>query len=172
MSVGLPGSIAMPYLPTSRTFPTDIEDLRGVLSKSYVDIANAVNKRTIGTFNTIQVVTGNLYYSTQNNDVHNPIQFRQSYRRIYPFGPIAAGATLTINHLLTGIIQFVAQYGNCITDAIVNPNGKYLPIPYTSVINVNQQIQLYVNDTQIFILNGAGADNILSGTIVLEYLLN
>ncbi len=172
MSTGTPGSIAVSYLPTSRTFPEDDKELIPVLSKAYIETAQAVNRRTIGTFNTFQAVTGNQYYSLQNNDIHNPIQFRQSYRRLYPFGAIAAGATLNIDHQITGIVQFVSIYGNCITDFIVNPDGKYLPIPYVSVNNVNEQIQIYVNDSQIFILNGAGADNIVSGTIVLEYLLN
>lgn len=172
MSVGTPGSISVAYLPTSRTFPEDFTELTPVLTKSYIEIAQAVNRRTIGVFNTYQAVTGNQYYSLQNNNIQNPIQFRQSYRRIYPFGPIASGATLTINHLITGITQFVAIYGNCITDGMIFANAIYLPIPYVSVTNVNQQIQIYVNNSQIFILNGAGADNILSGTIVLEYLLN
>lgn len=165
-------SLQIPYLVTSRNYPEDDVELRSVLSKSYVEIAQAVNRKTNGTFNTFQVVTANQYYSTTNNDIHTPIQFRQSYRQIYPFGAIAAGATLSILHGITGITQMVSSYGNCITDAIVDPTGKYLPIPYVSVTNVNMQIQLGINDTTITIINGAGADNILSGTIVLEYLLN
>lgn len=165
-------SLQVPYLITSRLFPEDDQELRGVLSKSYVEIAQAVNRRTIGTFNTFQVVTGDQYYSTTNNDISRPIQFRQSYRRLYPFGAIAQGATLTITHQITGITEIVHLYGNCITDVSVIPNAKYKPIPFVSTAAVNQQIALYMNDTIITIVNGAGADNILSGTIIVEFLLN
>lgn len=167
-------TIQVPYLPTSRNFPEDTGELRSVLSKSYVETAQAVNRRTIGSFNTFQVVTGNQYYSTNNNKIQNPIQFRQSYRRIYPFGAINAGdPPFAIDHQITGITQFVAIYGNCITEASVNPDGLYLPIPYVSATgDVTFQVQVYVNNSQIFIVNGASADNIVSGTIVLEYLLN
>ncbi len=172
MSVGQPGSISVAYLPTSRDFPKDPVELQVVLSKSYIETALAVNRRTIGVYNTVQLVTGNLYYSLNNNDVHKPIQLRQSYRRIFPFGAIAQGATLTITHGITGIVEIVHLYGNCIAETMVDANAKYRPIPYVSVVNVNRQIQLFMNDTIITIINGAGADNILSGTIVVEYLLN
>lgn len=164
-------SIQVPYLPTSRQFPEEAKELNGVLSKSYVEIAQAMNRRTIGAFNTFQVVTGDQYYSTTNNNVHNPIQFRQAYRKVFPFGAIAQGATLTIQHAITGIVQTVHLYGNCITDVSVDATGKYKPIPYVS-LTLNRQIQLFMNDTIITIANGAGADNILSGTIIVEYLLN
>lgn len=172
MTTNSPGSISAPYLPTSVKYPTDPSELQNTLSKSYIEISQAVNRRSIGIFNTFQMVTGNQYFSNTNNSVQKPIQYRQSYRKVFPFSAIAAGATLAIDHAITGITECVNIYGSCITDAIVNPNGKYLPLPYASVTNVNLQIQLDVNDTQINITNGAAADNILSGSIVLEYLLN
>jgi hypothetical protein len=165
-------SVQVPYLRTSRVFPQDSSELENTLSKMYIEVAQAVNKRTIGIFNTFQAVTGNQYYSLSNNNIHNPIQYRQSYRQIYPFGAISGGAMLSFSHGISGLIQLVASYGNCITEAIVNANGKYLPIPYVSVTDAAHQIELYINDSEIFISNGASADNILSGTIVLEYLLN
>jgi len=173
MSVGTPGSIAVAYLPTTKNFPEDQDELREVISKAYVETAQAVNRRTIGVYNTFQAVTGNQYYSNSNNNVANPIQFRQSYRRIYPFGAIAKGVTLTIPHSITGITQFVDIYGNAITDVSVNPNGLYIPLPYVIATgDVTFQVQVYCDNTNIYIVNGASADNIVSGTIVLEYLLN
>jgi hypothetical protein len=163
--------ISMPYLPTSRMFPVEQDKLIQVLSKTYLETAQAVNRRTIGIYNKFQSVTGNQWYSTTTASNQN-IAPRQSYRRVYTFGAIVAGAAaLEIPHELTNLVQFVFIGGNCITAASVNPNGKYLPIPYTSAADVTEQIQIYVSDTSIFIVNGAGADNIISGTVVLEYLL-
>lgn len=159
-----------PFLLTSRTFPVEPSELEPVLSKAYTDTANVVNIKTNGIYDKIQIVSGNNYYSTSTPD--QLAKRRQSYRQIYTFGAIAQGATLTIPHTITGIVQVVNLYGNCIAETTVDTNAKYRPIPYVSVVNVNRQIQLFMNDTIITIINGAGADNILSGTIVVEYLLN
>lgn len=172
MSTNTPGSIQAPFLPTSLRFPLDPTELQTTQSKAYIDIAQAVNRRSIGIFNTIQVVTGDQYYSLQNNDIHKPIQFRQSYRMLFVFGPIAAGVTITISHGIAGIVELVNSYGNCITDISVIPNAKYEPIPFVSATDVTQQVEFYMNDTIITIVNGAGNNNILSGTIIVEYLLN
>ncbi len=160
-------TIGVPYIITSRQFPTsDPKQLETELTKSYEDISYGVNARTIGMFNKFQIVTGDQYYA-DNTSPMNPIQFRQGYRQLFAFTTIAAGATLTITHGITGITELVHCYGNCVT---VTPDFR--PIPYSSVTAVNQQIELRVTATQIIISNGAGAPNITSGTIILEYLLN
>lgn len=150
------------FLITSRFFPTDMVQLEPVLNKMYIEVAQAVNQRTIGTFDKIQAVTGENWY----NDA-NPLQKKQSYRKVFSFEAIAAGATLTFNHDIQGIVQLTRAYGTCIT---VTPDFR--PIPYASATAVNTQIELNVTLTQINIINGAGAPNIQSGIIVLEYLLN
>ena len=157
-----------PYLVTSKDFPTSIpEELEQVLSKSWVDCAQAVNTRTIGIFNTTSQVNGDKYYNTAN-----PLQLRQAYRKTFPFGAIAAGAALTFAHSITGIVEIVHLYGTCITDASVLLTAKYEPIPFVSTANINQQVSLWMNDTNIVITNGAGNNNILSGTIIVEFLLS
>lgn len=157
-----------PYLITSRDFPVSVpEDLEQVLSKSWVDTSQAINTRTIGIFNTTSQVNGDKYYNNSN-----PLQLRQAYRKTFAFGAIAAGATLLIPHGVSGIIEIVHLYGNCITDASVLLTAKYEPIPFVSAANINQQVALYADDTNITVINGAGNNNILSGNIVLEYLLN
>jgi hypothetical protein len=159
-----------PFLVTSKKFSTDPVELEPILSKAWVDTANNVNIRTIGIFDKVQIVSGNKYYSTDPANAQNK---RQSYRQIYSFGAIAQGATLTIAHGISGIIEVVNFYGNCITDVSVTPNGKYKPLPYVTAIGgVTLQTAIYMNDTIITIVNGAGADNIVSGTIIVEYTLN
>jgi len=165
-------SIQVPYLPTTQSFPTDPKELQNTLSKRDTDIVQAINTRTIGIYNTVQVATGNKYYTNQNTSVAMPLQYRQSFRQLFSFGAIAAGASLDITHGISGITQFVSIYGSCITDASVITNAKYEPIPFVSTVNIDQQVSIYINDTIITITNGSGNNNILSGTITLEYLLN
>jgi hypothetical protein len=151
-----------PFLVTSRKFPQDKVDLESVLTKSYIEIAQAVNNRTISLYETIQTVTGNRYFN--NGDQQNR---RQSFRKIFSFGSIASGASRTMIHGISEITSFVQIYGTCRTDS---PDSR--PLPYVSITNVNEQIQVNVTSSQIIISNGAGANNILDGIIVLEYLLN
>lgn len=152
-----------PYLLTSRKFPThSTSELESVLSKSYIDTANNVNASTLGIHEIIQLDTRNKYFNTDN-----PQRQRQSYRKVFPFGAIAAGATLPINHLIEGLVELAQAYGTCTT---VIPDFR--PIPYASATVATNQIELRVTSTQIIIVNGATAPNIESGFIVLEYLLN
>lgn len=157
-----------PYLITTRDFPTSIpEQLEQVLSKSWVDTSQAINTRTIGIFNTTSQVNGDKYYNSTN-----PLQLRQAYRKTFSIGAIAAGATLTTAHGVTGIVEIVHLYGNCITDVSTIVTAKYEPIPFVSATDVTQQVEIYANDTNIVIINGSSNNNILSGNIILEYLLN
>lgn len=150
------------FLITSRKFPQDPVELESVLTKSYTEIAQAINARTIGLYEIIQTTTGNRYFSSGD-----PQNRRQSFRKLFPFDAIVAGDTEIINHGISGTITFVKIFGTCNTDA---PDSR--PIPYTSITNVDEQIQINVTTSQIIIMNGAGADNITNGIITLEYLLN
>lgn len=161
-------TIKSAYLITSRVFPIESGKLEPILSKMYFEVAQAVNDRIIGVFNKFQVVTGERWFNStdstkQDFDVTNQ---PQTYRQVYQFGAIAAGANLSINHNITGISQFTRIYGTCITDV-----PDYRPIPYAGLA-ATDNITLAVNNTIFAVFNGATAPNIVSGIIVLEYLLN
>lgn len=151
-----------PVLIGSRKFPQEPSQLESELTKMYTEVSQAVNVKTNGLYETTQVTTGDVYFS--NGEQTNR---RQSFRKVFTFGAINAGTSASVNHGITGVTSFVHIYGTCNTDA---PDAR--PIPYTSATNVTEQIQINVTSSQINILNGAGADNILSAIIVLEYLLN
>lgn len=154
------------YLITSRNFPTDGAQLEPELTKMYNEVAQAVNLRTNGLYETTQNVTGEQWFNTSfNPDVG--MRRRQSYRKVFTFGAIAAGATLAINHGITGITSFTLTYGEAITDV-----PDFRNIPFASATVVTDQIQVTKTSTQIIIINGATAPNIVSGKFVLEYLLN
>ena len=149
----------MPYLRTSREFPEELSQLAIQANKSYVDVANAVNLRTIGIFPTNRpAITGNSYFlSTLRN---------QSLRQIFTFTTIAAGATLTIPYTVNGFTQFVQIYGTCLT---AFPDAR--PLPYSSVVaNANIELRVDTVNFLIIITNGAASPQINSGLIVLEWL--
>lgn len=151
-----------PYLQTSVFLPEQFDEFRVKLLALYRDIASNVNIRQLGVYDIQEFLTGEQWFTSGNPQVK-----RQTYRTVYSIGAIAAGATSTTAHGITGITAFTHIYGTAVT-AIVD----YRPIPYASVTAVNQQIELKVDATNITIINGAGAPNITSCIVVLEYLKN
>lgn len=147
----------VPYLRTSRLFPEELGQLCVEVNRSYIDIASAVNNRTIGLFpQTNPAITGEKWFITN--------LMQQTFRQVYPFGAIAAGATLNIPYKTYGFSQFSKIYGTCITDL-----PDYRPIPYASVA-ANANIDIRVTATDIVISVGAASPNLVSGLVVIEWL--
>ena len=148
-----------PYLRTSRQFPEDAPRLSIELDKSYLEIANAVNTRTIGLFALKRnSITGESWY------VSSMDQKQQTLRQVYTFS--SAG---NINHGINfKLIQgFTRIYGTFTNGSI------WYPLPYVDVIAANNQVNVIVNNTNIVITRGGGAPPVItSGFVVLEWLSN
>jgi len=150
----------MPYLRTSREFPEDLFQLTVEVNKTYVDVANAVNDRTISIFPTNRpAITGESYFFTSKRT--------QTFRQVYTFGAIAAGTLINIPDNITQLTQFTRIYGACITDL-----PDYRPIPYASVAaahNIDLRVDQTTIPPSIVISVGASSPNVVSGIIVLEW---
>lgn len=148
----------IPYLRTSRNFPLEAQPLAVEVNRSYVDIASAVNQRTIGLFSTNTAsITGESWFY-QNN------QKQQAFRQIYTFtgaGNIAHGLNLN------NIASFSRIFG-------VFTNGtNWYPLPYVDVVAANNQVNVFVTPTNIVITAGGGAPPaITNGIVVLEWISN
>jgi hypothetical protein len=146
----------VPYLVTSRKFPEESGDLQNELTKSYVDVAAAVNSRTIGIFELMSSITGERWF----NDGGNPLVKRQSQRQVYQF----SDATLTFTHGISGATLFTRIYG-AFTDAT-----NWYPLPYVNPTAANQ-VGVSVTPTQVVVSKGGGAPAITDGIVVLEWLV-
>ena len=148
-----------PYLRQQRNFPTDSMQALGVeLDKSYIDIAQQVNDRTIGIFPlNFKAVTGNKYFISGSNTA------QQSLRQIYSF----SDSNLTFNHGINfnSITNFISVYGEFY-------DGTYWQnLPYVDVVNVTNQINVKISSTQVIITKGGGSPpSISNGLLVLEWL--
>ena len=151
------------YLPTTTVFPKDDEQRLIEMTSNYTAIAQAVNVREIALYQNGQpTITGQLF-----SDPGFQVAKKLVYRQMYYIGAIAPGATLTVAHGITGLVQFTHMYGTVVTNAV-----DYRPIPFASTAAFNQQISLGADSTNFYVSNGAGAPAITSGIVVLEYLLN
>lgn len=147
------------YLRTSREFPEELHQLTVEVNRSYLDIANCVNARTIGLFPVNRPSqTGESWYFTSVR--------QQTLRQVYEFGPIAAGATLTIPYKTNGFNRLVRLFGAVKTDV---PDER--PIPFASTTaNANIQVRLDTVNLLIIITLGAASPNVTSGFVVFEWL--
>ncbi len=145
-----------PYLRTSRNYPEDPQALTVEVNKSYVDIANAVNQRTIGIFaNGRPSVTGESWFFTS--------QKQQSIRQVYTFT-----STGNIAHNIPqGSIYKISKSSN----GQFTDGTNYYGVIFASNVSIAGQVTFYVTSTNIVVIAGAGAPAITSGYIDLEWLV-
>lgn len=147
-----------PYLREQRNFPTDtVGKLSVELDKSYLDIANTVNTRTISLYAVNkQVVNGEAWFVSGGN------KKQQALRQVY----VVTG-TGNIPHGITTstIAGFTRIYGT-FTDGSI-----WYPLPYVNATAANNQIQITVTSANIVITAGGGAPpTVSSGFVVLEWI--
>lgn len=146
-----------PYVRTTREFPSDPDLLRLEINRSYIDLANGINNRTIADHTTGRAAqTGENWYLFNNKK-------QQGFRQVYTFtasGNIAHGLSVS------SFYGFVKIYG------MFTDGTNWYPLPHVDVTNVANQVSVSVTSTNIVITRGASAPSITSGTVVLEFLSN
>lgn len=150
------------FIPTTTVFPSDQQELLVRLTSTYAQTATAVNAKESGVYDQSEILNGQQWF-----DPNNTGNRRQSFRKVFSIGAIAAGATSTTAHEITDLSSYTHIFGTATTTVI-----DYRPIPYASATAANLQIEINVTAANIVIINGAAAPNITSALVVLEYLKN
>lgn len=157
MSTNISNQVA--YLRTSRQFPEDdSKELSKELNKSYLDIAGAVNTRTIGLYNqNQQTITGESWIIKGRK--------QQSIRMMFTLN---STSTTPFNH---NIKNLATSGGTIRIFGSFTDGTNFYPLPYVDVLNVTNQINVVVSATQVIITAGAGSPpSIVSGYLVVEWL--
>lgn len=154
MASNIPNQVS--FLRTSRSFPQDAQALSVELDKSYIDIANNVNSRTIGIFTTNRPsITGESFYLVAN-------QRQQTQRQLYKI----TGAGSTAHGIkLNQIAGFTRIYGTY-TDGT-----NWYPIGNVDTTSLANQVSIQVTPTNIVITAG-GSVTLTLAYVVLEWLNN
>lgn len=163
-------------LPISLEFPRDPERFYEVLTLWQKRVTNSLNTKE-GALYVLQELYSFKQYFTPNN----PNVFRNVYRYTYDMvalngGPIAAGATVAVPHNIplptpTSLFNGVNIYGSA-TNSDTMPNGpKRMPLPYSSA-TVTRDIEIYLDNKNVTLINGATQSILTYATIVAEYLKN
>ena len=146
-----------PFLRVQRQFPDDNSQALSVeVDRSWVDIANAVNYRTIGIFTVnVQGASGEFWFLEGGN------RRLQGLRQVYVFT-----AAVSIPHGIN--VNSVNQFTKC-SGSFTDGTNWYGAI-FGSNTTIAGQVSFYVTPTNIVIQAGAGAPTIVSGSIVLEWI--
>lgn len=159
MNFAPPNSMGF-FLDPSPIFPDDFEMYKRTVRDYLLNTAQCVNGREISTYPLNEILAGKYYFISGN-----PQKFRNVYRKSFTLPAIATGATYIVAHGISNIVEFTLIQGNCLTDF-----PDFRPIPHVSVTAVNQGIEIRPTSTNLIVINGAGAPNILSGNVTLEYV--
>lgn len=168
MSFSSDNSIQINQLPLSINLPKEQDELIKSLEQLYKRIANSVNTKE-GSLYSLQELGNFQQFFTLNN----PQQFRNVYRKVFDIidlngGNIAAGATATVAHNISGLSVPVHIYGTATnSDATI----RYMPLPYASNA-ANRSIELYLTSTNVVVVNGSAQTALTQCYVVAEYLKN
>lgn len=152
--------MTIPFMPIHRQFPTnDPHNLEKQLVNFHTQTNTAVNNRTISTYQTDAIANGERWFPSSGSTT-----LRDGNRKAFSIGSIAAGATLTTAHGISSINSVTRLYGVAQT-----ATPSWLPMPYASV-TPNANIEIFADNTNITINNGAASSNITSGIVVIEWI--
>ena len=150
MSFG-PDFTESPFVPTFQYFPEDLSQMMVILNNMYTTLAYAINQRQIGSFNLFEQVNGQFF--TNPADIQIP---RVGFRKCFE-----------IAHGLTDVTIFTGFSGGVITNV-----PDFRPLPFVSATVITNQIQVYADGTNVYVVNGATAPQIQSGLLILDFLKN
>lgn len=151
MSANVVNQVA--FLRTSKNFPQEAQPLAVEINKSYVDIAEKMNVRTIGIFPTNRAaITGESWFLTGN-------QKQQTLRQVFTFS-----STASITHGIS-----FSQISP-LTRGVFTDGTNWYGLIFGSSTAIAGQISFYVTPTQIVFATGGAAPTLTSGIIDLEWL--
>lgn len=151
-----------------QTLDVTSEDFRNILVRLYQTvnaIALSLNVKDSGYYLNEEFVTGSLYFNATSSD---PLLLRPVFRKVIDFGALPNAATKTVAHNLVPDTtwSFTRIYG-CATDPIAL---SYLPLPYSASTAVADNLEVYVDNTNVNVATGANYSAYTRTYIVLEYI--
>lgn len=150
------------FLDYTITIPQDAVDMNLKLTESYQQIASAVNNREISVYTPQELPNGQQYFNNNNTQL-----FRNVYRKVIDFGTLPNATTKSVAHNVTfdANTVFTHVYG-----AATDPTGLvYIPLPYASPTD-SDNIELYVDSTNVNVITGKDQTAFTICYIVLEYI--
>jgi hypothetical protein len=159
------------YLPVYDLVPEKWEEARPFLVEQLKKISNAVNIREIGWFLDEELLSGKAFIPGSNDvlDGGSSQTFRQIFRKVIDFGPLLINGINSAPHFINVNEQFTLIFlGANATDPV---GFTALPIPYVDTMALANQIEIYMDATDVYIVTGVPRSNYTRVYVIIEYLL-
>lgn len=149
----------------------EFKELMVRLYQNLNNMALSLNTRDAGYYDRQEFVCGQLFFPNPSLSSTTPQvpESRQVFRKVINFGalPTAAASPKQVAHGLTVTsgFSFTRIYG-CAT----NPSTSFLPLPYTSSSATSNNIELFVDGTNVSIAVGIDRNTYTTSYIVLEFI--
>lgn len=152
-------------LPISYSYPkVGSPEFEDGLNNTYKRIADAVNTKEGALYIPTEQSTFQLYFTPSD-----PQTLRPTYRMVVDFGALPNTSTKTVAHNIDFTTEFsVTRIYGAATDPV---NLVYIPLPYSSPTLANN-IELFVDGTNVTVTTGSNRSAFTRCTIVIEYLKN
>lgn len=157
-------SLISNQLPISLDFPDKQDEFNEIIQLYLKRMASILNTKEGGLYLPIEIATFKQFFTPGN-----PQKFRDVYRKEFDMvalngGPIAPGAVLSFPHNIVGITELTLMQGTA-----TNINRFLLPLPYVNVV-LTSSIQIDMNDTNIYLVNGSTQLTLTKAYITAEYV--
>lgn len=149
----------------------EFKELLVRLYQNINNIALVLNVKDTGMYQLSEFVSGQLYFSnpaTNSSTAQSPTQ-RQVRRKVINFGSLPNAGVKSVAHniTMTSATSFTRIYG-----AASDTTGNiYIPLPYASPTDADN-IELYVDATNVVVTTGSNRSNFNIAYVILEYLQN
>lgn len=169
------------FVPTTniwdvgRLYEVDVQspEFKELLVRLYQNINNialALNIKDSGYYDLQEFVNGQLFFpATLTLETNN---YRQVYRTVINFGALPNTTTKSVAHnigISTSIpstYSFTRIYGAASTTS----QTSFIPIPYSSVSSLTENIELQVTATDVVIITNSDYSGYETCYVILEYL--
>lgn len=161
-------------LDVARLYQTDVQsdEFKELLVRLYQDINNIIlvlNAKDSAYYLTQQFVTSGLMFNV-NNDINN---LRPIYRIVVNCGALPNTTIKSVPHGIsptdfTSAWTFLKIYGAASNTSSFN----YIPLPYVSSTSLADNIEIDVDNTNVYITTGANYSAYTQSYIILEFIKN
>ena len=151
------------YLPLEFVAPEEYKNFRMAVIQREQMTANVLNAKENCQYDTQERLSGQQFFSTQSG-INKP---RYTFRTVINFGALPNNATKSVAHSITttSTTIFTRIYGSA-----TNPSTQWIPLPYASVTAVANNLELWVDSTNINIKTGVDYSAYTTCYVVVEYL--
>lgn len=174
MSLLGPGSYGQ-YLPIEFDVPPNMNfsQFMELFSKRHREIASLVNGRTDGHFDTVERQNNEQFFNNEATRVN--FRTRYVFRKVLDIvalnaGNVGSGATVTVAHGISNIVTPTRIYGTA-TGLVGGITTTYFPLPFASA-TANRNIEIYLDNTNVTVINGAGQPALTQCYVIFEYTKN